>query len=181
MHGLSHYPESTPRSAPDDVVPRQARRSLKSSGSQQSVCVNGIARRRAHRQRLMLPSTAMRHGECSAVIGRLDADGWPDEEPVLPPGPGLRFFHRHRRPRCLAAPQGSGLFIQLQHGASTREIRFRVLDMLPGMVTPGTNLLGCKPAANGAGRERRQARSSRHRACQGCTAPMSQRDSMRSR
>lgn len=67
--------------------------------------------------------------------------------------------------------QSSGLFIQLEHWEGTREILFGFLNILPGMVAPGTDLLGYKKAPNAAGRDRRQARSSRHRACQCCLTP----------
>ena len=47
--------------------------------------------------------------------------------------------------------QGSGLFIHLEHRTGTQKERFSILDMLPAMIAPGTDLFGCKPAANGAG------------------------------
>ena len=65
-----------------------------------------------------------------------------DEGPVLPHGLGSRFFHRHRRPRCLAVPQSSGLFIQVQHRAGTLEKSLGILDVLPRMELPGADLLG---------------------------------------
>src|SRR6266536_2180807 len=77
--------------------------------------------------------------------------------------------------------QGGGLFIQPKHGASTRETRFRVLDMLPAMIAPRADLLGYQKAPNGTGRDRRQARSSSHVACQCCSTPMGQGNAMRSR
>jgi len=48
------------------------------------------------------------------------------------------------------------VFIQLEHGTSTEKERFGILDVLPGMVTPGMNLLGGEPTAKGTGRDVRQ-------------------------
>src|SRR5260370_15878986 len=47
--------------------------------------------------------------------------------------------------------QGSGVFIQAQDWASTHKERLRILNMLPAMVAPATNLLGGEPAPKGAG------------------------------
>lgn len=47
--------------------------------------------------------------------------------------------------------QSRGLFIQLQHGASTQKKRLSILDVLPAMVAPRADLLNYQPAANGAG------------------------------
>src|SRR6266699_4433532 len=75
--------------------------------------------------------------------------------------------------------QGRGVFIQLQHGASTQKERFSILDMLPGMVAPRTNLLGFEPAAKGAGRDGRQGRGRSYVSSQFGSTPMSQRYPMR--
>lgn len=75
--------------------------------------------------------------------------------------------------------QGRGVFIQLQHGASTQKERFSTLDVLLGMVAPRTNLLGFEPAAKGAGRDGRQGRGLSHVASQFGSTPMGQWHPMR--
>src|SRR5260221_12490684 len=77
--------------------------------------------------------------------------------------------------------QGSGVFIQVQDWASTHKERLRILNMLPGMVAPGANLLGFEPAAKGAGRDVRQGRVRRHIASEFGATPMSQRHPVRAR
>jgi len=47
--------------------------------------------------------------------------------------------------------QSGGMFIQVQDWAGTLEEWFWILNMLPRMEPPGTNLFVCQPAANGAG------------------------------
>src|SRR6266487_4981395 len=44
--------------------------------------------------------------------------------------------------------QGCGLFIQAQHRTGTHEKRFRLLDVLPGMIPPGMDLLSFEPSPN---------------------------------
>src|SRR5438105_15906918 len=58
--------------------------------------------------------------------------------------------------------QDMGLFIELQHGASTLQKRFRVLDVLPGMEAPGADLLRSEPPSNRSGRNGGQGRNCGH-------------------
>ena len=55
------------------------------------------------------------------------------------PGPGLQ--------------ERSRLSIRFQHGARSLQERGRIMDMLPGMIAPGTNAFGFEPAPHGAGRD----------------------------
>ena len=47
--------------------------------------------------------------------------------------------------------QRSGLFIQVEHRAGALQKDLGILDVLPGMEPPGTDLLGGEPAPNGSG------------------------------
>jgi len=77
--------------------------------------------------------------------------------------------------------QGRSLFIQVKDWASTHQKLLGLLNMLPTMVAPGTDLLGGEPAANGAGRDLRQGRGASRIASQLNSTPTSQRHSMSAR
>src|SRR6266496_3015616 len=77
--------------------------------------------------------------------------------------------------------QGRSLFVDVKHRPGTREKLLRLLDMLPGMEAPGTDLLGGEPAPNGSGRNGRQGRESGCRAGEFPSTPVSQRHAMRAR
>lgn len=61
-----------------------------------------------------------------------------------------RFLIRADDPDTLFE-QSNSVFIQAQHWASTLKEGFGILDVLPGMETPGTKLLGGEPASNRPG------------------------------
>src|SRR5260370_932526 len=77
--------------------------------------------------------------------------------------------------------QGMGLFVELQHWTGTLQERVGVLDVLPGMETPGADLLSGQPAPNGTRRNGWQGRNCCHMARQLGSTPMSERNAMGSR
>ena len=67
------------------------------------------------------------------------------------------------------------LGIGIQHGARPLQEGDRIMDMLPGMVAPGTQAFGFEPAAHRAGRDARQAGILRHSSRQFSAAPARER------
>src|SRR6266487_3827830 len=75
--------------------------------------------------------------------------------------------------------QGNCVFIQAQDRASPLQEGFRLLDMLPGMVTPGMDLLSSEPTAHSSGRNGRQGRNRCDMTSQFGPTPTSQGHTMR--
>jgi len=73
------------------------------------------------------------------------------------------------------------VFIEPQHWTRPLQERLWLLDMLPGMEPPGTDLLSSQPTANGSRRDLWQARSGSDVAGEFGSTPMRERNSMRAR
>ena len=69
--------------------------------------------------------------------------------------------------------QGSGVFIQAQDRAGPLQEGFGLLNVLPGMEPPGTDLLGGEPTADGSGRNGRPGWNRCYMTSQFGSTPMS--------
>ncbi len=128
----------------------------------------------------MHPSSSESRGECNVGIGTWDAEALLGGEPARLHAPGYRFSHRYRPPRFpLATKQWR---VHTDAGLAVPEGGTpRVLDVLPSVETPGTDLLGGEPTARSSGGNGGQGWHSSHLASEFFCAKASQRHAMRAR